>query len=134
MWCYLVMENEDMSTENHDRIALPKLLDDVATRYPDRPFASLPRDNENIARGYRDFSYGDIARAINRAAWWIVRALGKCSAKGGFETLHYVGPQDLRYVILMLAAVKTGYKVSLLSSFAFHHDCCDYGSIFVRAD
>ena len=123
-----------MSTEDRDRIALPKLLDDIATRYPDRPFVSLPRDNENIACGYHDFSYGDMANAVNRAAWWIVRALGKCSAKGSFETLHYIGPQDLRYVILILAAVKTGYKVSLLSSFALYHEYCGYGSICDRAD
>ena len=29
-----------------------------------------------------------------------------------FETIAYIGPSDLRYAIVFLAAVKCGYKVS----------------------
>ena len=32
-----------------------------------------------------------------------------------FETLAYIGPNDLRYNVLILGAVKAGYKVSLMS-------------------
>ncbi|KAA8647715.1 hypothetical protein EYZ11_000204 [Aspergillus tanneri] len=87
---------------------LPALIDELAHLHRDHPMISLPRDNHDVAAGYRDISYGDFSRAVNRAASWIVDTLGSCSTN--FEVLHYVAPQDLSYMIIMLAAVKTGYQ------------------------
>jgi hypothetical protein len=41
--------------------------------------------------------------------WWLHRTLGPGES---FETLLYLGPNDLRHNILLLGAVKAGYKVS----------------------
>jgi hypothetical protein len=92
-----------------DKTPLPALIDELAELHPDHPMVSLPRDNHNVAAGYRDITYREFARAVDRAAWWIVRTLGRVSTT--FETLHYVAPQDLSNMIIMMAAVKTGYKV-----------------------
>jgi len=86
---------------------IPALIDELATTDAARVFASFPRTT-NIEDGFEDTTYGELARAINKCAWWMEHTL-KRSEK--FETLQYVGPQDLRYVILLLAAIKTGYKV-----------------------
>ena len=45
----------------------------------------------------------------------MVQKLGK-EGKARFETVHYVGPQDLRYMIFVLAASKAGRKVRTLHS------------------
>ncbi|KAH8432828.1 uncharacterized protein LDX57_010457 [Aspergillus melleus] len=68
---------------------------------------SIPCDSHDASAGYRDVSYGEFARAVNRAAWWIVETLG--SRSSSFDALHYVAPQDLSYMVLAVAAVKTGY-------------------------
>ena len=51
-----------------------------------------------------------MARAINSMAWWIKDHLG---LRNDFETVGYIGVSDLRYPIIILAAIKCGWKVSL---------------------
>ena len=94
-------------------IPLPTLIDEIAARRPDRPFISLPVNNDDLSEGYRDFTYSDFAKAVDRCAWWIVSLLGRCENEKSSQdrTLAYVGPQDVRYGVLMLGAVKGGYTV-----------------------
>ena len=88
-------------------LTLPHLIDRIAERIPNRIFVSLPIGTD-IAVGYHDYTYQDFARAVDKCAWWIDTAIGKSTS---FETLAYIGCQDLRYVVLLLAAIKTGHKV-----------------------
>lgn len=90
---------------------IPALIDELADLHPDQPMVSIPRENNDVSAGYRDVTYGEFARAVNRAAWWIVETLGSTSSS--FEALHYVAPQDLSYMVFSVAAVKTGYIVCL---------------------
>jgi hypothetical protein len=92
---------------------LPVLIDSLAITDPDRPFASIPRSDSRIEDGFQDISSRAFARAVNRAAWWLAESLGE--AGPGFPTVTYIGPHDLRYPILILAAVKTSYKGYLLA-------------------
>ena len=67
----------------------------------------------------------NLARAVNRAAHWMEKTLGRGS---DFETLAYTGPNDARYMIFVLAAVKTGYRLllpSLRNSVANHLSVLD---------
>ncbi|PLB54029.1 acetyl-CoA synthetase-like protein [Aspergillus steynii IBT 23096] len=86
---------------------VPTLIDELADLHPDQPIVSIPCDNHDVSAGYRDVTYGEFARAVNCAAWWIVETLG--SASSSFAALHYVAPQDLSYMVFALAVVKTGY-------------------------
>ncbi len=52
-----------------------------------------------------------MSQAVNVMAWWLEKEIGESST---FETLSYLGPPDLRYAIVFLAAVKCGYKVIFL--------------------
>ena len=85
----------------------PVTVDEIARTTPDKIFACIPRTND-LKDGFEDVTFGGFARAANRIAWWLERSLGKSST---FETLAYIGPFDLRYFILLVAAPKVGYKV-----------------------
>lgn len=87
---------------------IPNLIDQRVQAEPNRPFWSVPRSS-NLVDGFRDVSYSQVARAINRAAWWIDENVGKSTT---FETLAYMGPPDLRYAVLTVAAQKTGHTAS----------------------
>lgn len=95
----------------YGRRLLPALIDERAQTRHERPYASIPVSND-LADGFRDISYTVFASAINRCSAWLLQAKGRSTS---FETLAYIGPQDLRYQILCIAAVKVGYVVSDIS-------------------
>ena len=67
----------------------------------------------NFTSELRDVTYRDYSRAIDKAAWWLERTLG---GKGSnFPTVSYIGPTDLRYTVLSVAAMKASYKILLPS-------------------
>lgn len=82
-------------------------IDELATDQPSRVFASVPRSS-NPKDGFRDITFLDLSRAINRAAWWIEDTFGKSES---FETIAYMGPSDPRYFIMALGVNKAGWKV-----------------------
>ena len=87
---------------------LTSIIDERASSNPQKTFMSIPAGNK-VADGQRDISYGDVARAINRCAWWIESTLGKGVDFPPIAT--YLSPMDFRHVILIFGAVKSGYKV-----------------------
>lgn len=91
---------------------IPQIIDELAGANPRKVFASYPI-SPNLQDGFRDVNYLQLANAINTCAWWIEGQVGKGH---NFETLAYIGPSDLRYAILTIAAIKAGYKVSPATS------------------
>ena len=75
----------------------------------ERPFGLYPRTADR-SDGFRAVNYAKLANAINRAAWWLNKALDK--AGNEVCAFAYFGPTDLRYVMFVLAGMKTGRKVS----------------------
>jgi hypothetical protein len=90
------------------RRLIPKLIDEIACSDPQRPFVSVPRSSD-VQEGYEDISYSEFAKAVNRCSWWIEKELGRDEES---QTLFYIGPLDLRYLVVLLAAAKTGHIVS----------------------
>ena len=86
---------------------LPAVVDEIAAIDPDRVFASIP-ETSNIIDGFKDISYRDYARAVNSCAWWLKRELGEQPEP---QVLFYLGPLDLRYLIIITAAAKAGHIV-----------------------
>ena len=93
--------------QNYGHKPWPSLIDEIAARTPGRPFVSLPR-SQYLEDGFPDITIGDLARAANRCSWWILQELKRSRS---FETLTYIGPQDICYIIMLLAAAKTAYQV-----------------------
>ena len=91
---------------------LPSLIDEIAERDPERPYVSISQTS-SAQDGYKDISFSSFAKAVNRCSWWMEEQLGRGH---GFETLAYMGPQDLMYPVLIMASIKTGYKVSMAAS------------------
>lgn len=103
------MSKDPISPDQPDygRRLLPNLIDERAAAGHSRPYAAIaltkdPRD------GFREISYGVFANAINRCARWLIDEMGTSKT---CEVLVYLGPQDLRYQILCIAAIKTGRVV-----------------------
>ncbi|KAI0478019.1 hypothetical protein F4859DRAFT_520911 [Xylaria cf. heliscus] len=92
-------------------LLLPSLVDELARSHPSRILYSFAK-TKDPADGFRDVGAADFARAVDRCSWFIDQNLG--SGKD-FPTLVYLGPQDLNYAILLLASIKTGYKLLLVS-------------------
>jgi len=91
---------------------LPNIVDLIAREEPTSTWCEFPASNTTYDDGFRIATYGQLANAINGAAWWLENTLGKGK---NFETITYVGPNDVRYPILVLGAVKAGYKLLLTS-------------------
>lgn len=87
---------------------LNNIVDGLAHARPNALYAEVPISPTTYEAGYRKITYGDLANAVNAVAWWLREKLGPGQR---FETLSYVGPNDFRYVVMLLGAVKAGYKV-----------------------
>ncbi|PQE27382.1 AMP-binding enzyme protein [Rutstroemia sp. NJR-2017a WRK4] len=93
-----------------ERLAI-SVLDERAQLDPQSPWVSMPIDEGDISKGYKDITYSQFANAVNHAAHWLVRHLPP--SKKPFQSFAYAGPKDLRYPILAMAAGKVG-KVQYL--------------------
>ncbi|KAI1125406.1 acetyl-CoA synthetase-like protein [Nemania abortiva] len=85
--------------------------DELAEAVPGHPLFSFSK-TENPRDGFTDVSARRFANAINRTAWWLAKNLGRPT---DFETVAYIGSNDIRYLLFIFAAIKVGYKM-LLSS------------------
>ena len=84
------------------------IIDHLAATKPQALYAEFPRSDLTYNDGFRKVTYGTFANAINGIAWWLQDTLGPGK---NFETLAYIGPNNFLYPLLVLGAVKAGYKV-----------------------
>ena len=87
---------------------LPHVIDYFAHHEPDRVFAAISQ-SESVANGFQDITMKAMANAVDHMAWWLSRSLKKKSDKR--HTLAYIGPSDLRYTIILFAAIKCRWRV-----------------------
>lgn len=93
--------------ESHQKRLLARTVDDRAETNPSQRFAIIPQGSE-ISSGFQDISIKDLARAVNFMCWWIEIIIGPAQFP---QTVAYMGNNDVRYFIFMLACQKTGYQV-----------------------
>ncbi|KAL5314376.1 hypothetical protein ACEPPN_018802 [Leptodophora sp. 'Broadleaf-Isolate-01'] len=98
---------------SHGHRLIPTQIDHLSSTTPSELFACIPRST-SLSDGYRDVTYRDFARGIDRAAAWIEERFG-VEGKGLFGTLAYIGVFDLRYFLIMIGAAKVGFKTLLPS-------------------
>ncbi|KAI9686662.1 MAG: hypothetical protein M1820_010602 [Bogoriella megaspora] len=92
------------------------LIDAYAKDHPTRKYASIPRNNDDLRQGFQDINYKQLANAIDQTAWWLSQHVSPSSSSS--KTWAYVGPKDLRYPIMAVAALKCGKPLLLCSPFA----------------
>ncbi|KEY72788.1 hypothetical protein S7711_09507 [Stachybotrys chartarum IBT 7711] len=91
---------------------VPHIIDRLAVENPKKVYGLWPVAPFSYDAGFRTVTYGDLANAVNGLAWWLDKQLGPSETS---EVLTYVGPNDVRYSALTLAAIKTGYVVFVTS-------------------
>ena len=94
------------------------MLDRIATDEPERPWISVPRDDDDLSKGFVDITFGQASNATNHVAAWLQSHLGP--SDGSFEPFVYEGPKDLRTAFLIAAAAKVGRTILLMYAFAPH--------------
>lgn len=90
---------------------LPRVVDRVAASDPDKTFASIPLST-SPRDGYRTITFQNLSSAVNRMSRWIESNLEPTSPG---TTIAYLGMNDLRYIIIILAAIKTAHTILLPS-------------------
>ncbi|PVH73918.1 putative AMP dependent ligase/synthetase [Cadophora sp. DSE1049] len=100
---------------------LPIILENRAKSDPYGVWAKFPISSSTYKEGFRSATHLELLNAVNKLAWLLEESLGRSE---NFETIAYLGPNDLRSIIVVLAGIKTGYKTFLPSprnSKAAHH-------------
>ncbi|KAI3319856.1 putative NRPS-like enzyme [Xylariaceae sp. AK1471] len=108
--CFDIHEVFHASSMVPDRL-IHLVPDELAAKVPNHPLFAYPKD-ENPQYGFVEISAQRFANAVNRTSWYLESLLGKAR---DFDSIGYMGANDLRYILLMLAAVKVGYKMLFLS-------------------
>ncbi|KAB8254581.1 acetyl-CoA synthetase-like protein [Aspergillus pseudonomiae] len=90
---------------------VPDALDRDALDNPERLFCIHAVSINEMGCGWRRVTIGDLAKAVDRFAWWLEETV--CSS-GTPERLVYIGPNDIRYAIAVIACMKLGHCILLL--------------------
>lgn len=91
------------------RRLVPNVIDDIAQTDPLRECFSIPRSSDP-ADGWRAVTFKQYANSINHVSHLIIDNCGR-PLTDTFPTIAYIGPNDARYLVMLVAAVKAGYKV-----------------------
>ncbi|UKZ82971.1 putative NRPS-like protein biosynthetic cluster [Trichoderma virens FT-333] len=100
--------------EHQETRSLINIIEDDAAKEPNRPFIFIPRSSRP-QDGWEPVTYGQMANAVNHVAHTITKMAFNHVQDGSFPTIAYIGPNDVRYVILMLACIKAKCKAFFTS-------------------
>jgi acyl-CoA synthetase (AMP-forming)/AMP-acid ligase II len=95
--------------EDYGHRLLTQVVDDMARKEPQRECFSIPRSSDP-KDGWKPITFKQYSNAINHVAHKITANSG-VPPVNTFPTIAYIGPNDARYVVITLAAIKAGYKV-----------------------
>ncbi|RJE21798.1 NRPS-like enzyme [Aspergillus sclerotialis] len=91
---------------------LPTIIDKLAQSYPDNIWAEYPSSSIILNDGFQRITYSQFSRAVNASAHHIQQVLGR---RGSNEPLAYLAPNDPRCAISVIAAMKAGFHLFLMS-------------------
>lgn len=99
------------SSSNLYRQLIPTVVDQIAEAEPEATWVAVSVSPTGLDAGYQSITYQQFANAINGVARWLEEELGRGDTT---EPLLFFGTggSDVRYAILLIAAVKAGYFVS----------------------
>ncbi|KAJ4991642.1 L-aminoadipate-semialdehyde dehydrogenase (nonribosomal peptide synthetase) [Stagonosporopsis vannaccii] len=96
-----------MADVKQQQLSVPDYIDEAARSSPNNTWAIVPRSPTGLDQGWHYFSYADLAKAVDSLAWWIEKNIGIAEYQG--QTIGYMGANDLRYLVVLAATLKTGY-------------------------
>jgi acyl-CoA synthetase (AMP-forming)/AMP-acid ligase II len=95
-----------------DVLSPAAVVDRLAAKAPHDVWVKEPLSSNDGPMIWRDISWLQLKRAVDSMACWMENKLG---LGGGDEPVAYVGVNDIRFPIVMMAALKCGYKVRPLT-------------------
>ncbi|ORY16213.1 transferase family protein-like protein [Clohesyomyces aquaticus] len=90
---------------------IPQILDELASTNPDRIIFSIASFKDG-SHAFRDISARTFAKAVDKTAWWLHNQVG---TPASIQTAGYIGPHDIRHILLTYGCVKAGYAALYLS-------------------
>ncbi|EPS28358.1 hypothetical protein PDE_03304 [Penicillium oxalicum 114-2] len=87
---------------------LATIVDGLASSSPTMGICVIPMDD-----GFKPVTALDLSDSVNAMAWWIEEHIGKVDQP---ETIAFMGANDIRYLVFVLACHKTGFKPLLIST------------------
>ncbi|KAI1413959.1 acetyl-CoA synthetase-like protein [Hypoxylon sp. FL1857] len=106
-------ETNGSSKPSYGRRLVPNIIDEIAKTDPGREAFTIPRSSDP-KDGWKAVTFKEYANSINYIAHRIIETCGTPSP-GSFPTIAYIGPNDARYVVILVGAIKAGYKVLFIS-------------------
>ncbi|KAI1261602.1 putative NRPS-like enzyme [Xylariaceae sp. FL1019] len=93
---------------------LPQIVDDVARDNPEYVYGYwlVGQDSRSDSIQAHTLTYAQLSNIVSQLAWWLIEQLGN-DRRG--EVLTYIGPNDVRFTALVLATIKTGFRLFLTS-------------------
>ncbi|KAJ0349754.1 hypothetical protein COL154_005833 [Colletotrichum chrysophilum] len=108
-----IQVTEPATLRSNGNLTVPNIIDQRAAYEPLREACSIPR-TANPRDGWRIITYKELANCVNYMAQVILQNYG-APPKDTFPTVCYIGPNDIRYGIMIVAAIKAGYKSLFVS-------------------
>ncbi|KAF5565682.1 nonribosomal peptide synthetase [Fusarium phyllophilum] len=114
---------------SYGRRLIPQILDRLAVADPERVVYSITSLSDGIPK-FKHINAQTFARAVDKTAWWLHKHLNEMNgAPNGdpalehavtqkppkIQSLGYIGPHDIRHVLLTYGAVKAGCAALFLS-------------------
>ncbi|KAI1329843.1 hypothetical protein F5Y16DRAFT_364823 [Xylariaceae sp. FL0255] len=97
----------DLVTRLRQR-TLAQIVDEWARDEPDYPYAHWIVEQDPSSPSVQTITYSQLSSIVNHLSYWLVEQLGP-ERKG--EVLTYIGPNDVRFTALVLATIKTGFRL-----------------------
>ncbi|KAI4194481.1 MAG: hypothetical protein LQ348_002638 [Seirophora lacunosa] len=98
------------STEYGKRL-IPHILDSLASAEPDRIIYSVATFSDT-SHHFRHISARTFAKAVDKTAWWLHKHVGRPTS---IQPVGYIGPHDIRHILLTYACIKAGCTALFLS-------------------
>ncbi|KAI1185029.1 transferase family protein [Nemania serpens] len=106
-----LLSEVDAWGKQYGRRLIPQIMDSLAAADPSRTVYSLAMLSGNSFT-YRHITARAFAQAVDKTAWWLQSQTGKPDS---IQTVGYIGPHDLRHILLTYACIKAGYAVLNMS-------------------
>ncbi|KAM0531336.1 hypothetical protein ACHAPP_008096 [Verticillium nonalfalfae] len=104
-------QEPDRDDTPYGRRLIPQIMDSLAVVEPERVVFSLTKLSAESLE-FRDISAQLFTQAVDKLAWWLHAQVGDTEQ---IQPVGYIGPHDLRHVLLTYACVKTNYTALFLS-------------------
>ncbi|KPM40578.1 hypothetical protein AK830_g6017 [Neonectria ditissima] len=105
------LEETLVASTPYGKRLIPQIMDDLAVAEPERTVFSLATLSGD-SLDFKPISARAFANAVDKTAWWLHDQVGRPDS---IQPLGYIGPHDLRHILLTYACVKAGYAALFLS-------------------